>query len=130
MRHPYVLPGFADCFTWSLPILLENIVNVLQQLVVGMIEEGSTHPDQLSPEERRADEALASKTKELYSRYEKIREKQSVIQHMKDEDYHKNMSLFEQMLKKDRASEACPEDVTPKSPTNPRVLRRSTSGKW
>ena len=69
VRHPYVLPGFADCFTWSLPILLENIVNVQQQQLVAR---GA--PRRRGP--------------------------------------------CEQMLKKDWASETCPEDVKPKSPTN------------
>ena len=105
VEHPYVLPEFADALSWSLPLLLENIVSVLQQLVMGVIQDGA---EDLSPEERAADDALAEKTKALYAKSRRIKEQRDKFMRVNDESYHKNMSLFEEMLKRDSANEACP----------------------
>ena len=108
VEHPYVLPDFADALSWSLPFLLENIVSVLQQLVVGVIQDGAADKDSLSPEERAADDALAEKTKALYAKSRRIKEQRDKFMRVNDESYHKNMSLFEEILKRDLDNEACP----------------------
>lgn len=117
--HPYVLPEFVDALSWSLPFLLENIVSVLQQLVVGMIQDGDDDQDDLTPEERAADETLAKKTKALYAKFRRIKEQRDKFMEVNN---HKNMSLFEKILKKDCENEACP-------PSQSRSLRRCTSEK-
>lgn len=119
VEHPYVLPDFTDAISWSLPFLLENIVSVLQQLVMGVIQDGA---EDLSPEERAADDALAEKTKALYAKSRRIKEQRDKFMMINDESYHKNMSLFEQMLKRDSDNEACP--LGP-----PQPLKRSSSDK-
>lgn len=105
VEHPYVLADFTDAISWSLPFLLENIVSVLQQLVLGFIQDGA---EDLSPEERAADDALAEKTKALYAKSKRIKEQRDKFMRVNDESYHKNMSLFEEILKRDLDNEACP----------------------
>jgi serine/threonine-protein phosphatase 2B catalytic subunit len=123
VAHPHYLPGFTDVFSWSLPMLLENVVGVLQQLVVGMIEEGQQQPDALPEEEQKRDHALAMKTKSLYAKFKRVREQQEEFMHMREESYHKNMSLFERMCRRDRENEACPVGPAP-------ITKRWTSGRW
>jgi len=103
--HPHVLPGFVDGISWSLQLLLERVVEILQQLVLGMIRDGSAETE----EERVADEALAEKTRSLYQKIDRLRTQQASIRAMQNESYHKNMSLFERILKQDQENEATPQ---------------------
>jgi len=109
--HPYVLSGFSDAVTWSLPLLLEGIVDILQKLVLDMIQEGTLKPENLSEEERRLDDDLARKTRTLYQRMDRVRTQQESIRAVQEDTYHPNMTLFARILQMDRENEACPADV-------------------
>ena len=109
--HPYVLGGFSDAITWSLPLLLEGIVDILQKLVMDMIQEGTLKPENLSEEERKLDDDLARKTRSLYQRMDRVRTQQESIRAVQEDTYHPNMSLFARILQMDRENEACPADV-------------------
>jgi len=105
VAHPHVLPGFVDGVSWSLQFLLEKVVEILQQLVLGMIRDGTAETE----EEKVADEALAEKTRSLYQKIDRLRTQQASIRAMQNESYHKNMSLFERILKQDQENEATPQ---------------------
>jgi len=121
VSHPHVLPGFSDAVTWSLPMLLEGIVSILQKLVLSMINEGSVNPESLTPEEREKDEALAAKTHKLLEQTKKLQEERAAFRKIQDESYHKNMSLFERVLRADSENEACPNPVAASAPQPSRL---------
>jgi len=121
VSHPHVLPGFSDAITWSLPMLLEGIVSILQKLVLSMINEGSVNPESLTPEEREKDEALAAKTHKLLEQTKKLQEEKAAFRKIQDESYHKNMSLFERVLRADSENEACPNPVSVSAPQPARL---------
>jgi len=121
VSHPHVLPGFSDAVTWSLPMLLEGIVSILQKLVLSMINEGSVNPESLTPEERAKDEALAAKTHQLLEHTKKLQEERAAFRKIQDESYHKNMSLFERVLRADSENEACPNPVAASAPQPARL---------
>jgi len=121
VTHPHVLPGFSDAVTWSLPMLLEGIVSILQKLVLSMINEGSVNPESLTPEERERDEALAAKTRKLLEQTKKLQEEKAAFRKIQDESYHKNMSLFERVLRADSENEACPNPQTVSAPQPTRL---------
>jgi len=122
VSHPHVLPEFSDCITWSLPMLLEGIVSILQKLVLSMINEGSVNPESLTPEEREKDEALAAKTHKLLEHTKKLQEEKDAFRKIQDESYHKNMSLFERVLRADSENEACPNPTVGVSAPQPARL--------
>jgi len=129
VSHPHVLPGFSDSITWSLPMLLEGIVSILQKLVLSMINEGSVNPESLTPEERAKDEALAAKTHKLLEQTKKLQEEKAAFRKIQDESYHKNMSLFERVLRADSENEACPNPATSSS-TAPAPARLAATKKY
>ena len=102
--HPHVLPGFVDAFTWSLPMLLEGIVCVLQQLVMDTSRDGDADTE----EEKAADKALEEKTHSLFQRVARVRTQQAAFRAVQNESYHKNMTLFERILREDQENEATP----------------------
>jgi len=128
VSHPHVLPGFSDCITWSLPMLLEGIVSILQKLVLSMINEGAINPESLTPEERSQDEVLAAKTHKLLEHTKKLQEEKAAFRKIQDESYHKNMSLFERVLRADSENEACP--TPPSSVSAPTPSRLSAVKKY
>jgi len=125
VAHPHVLPGFVDGISWSLQLLLEKVVEILQQLVLGMIRDGTAETE----EEKIADEALAEKTRSLYQKIDRLRSQQASIRAMQNESYHKNMSLFERILKQDQENEATPQSYASNvsfSSANPAHKRASS----
>lgn len=122
--HPYYLPDFTDAFSYSIPYLLEHVVGVLQQLVLQLKSDRKA----LTEEERRADEALAEKTRQLYLKTGKAREQQQIYRRIMDSDYHPNMPLFLQVLRRDAKNEAYPEKVRRTLPPPGSGLKRCNSG--
>ena len=123
VAHPYYLPDFTDAFTYSIPFLLEHVVGVLQQLVLQLKADRKA----LTEDEKKADEALAEKTKRLYAKSIRARGQQKEFLKVLSEDYHKNMALFLQVLKEDEKNEAYP--VKAKKPPHLRGgLKRCSSG--
>jgi len=55
---------FSDCFSYSLPLILDNVVNILQKLVIQINVEGPT----ISDEEQKIDDELKSKTEALFAK--------------------------------------------------------------
>jgi len=104
VQHPFYLPDFADGITFSIPVLLENIVGILQQLVLEL----KMDPETLTDEEKKSDEALAVKTKALLERNSKIVAEREKYRKVLSSDYHKNMALFLDVLRNDAANEAYP----------------------
>lgn len=124
VAHPFYLPDFVDAFTYSMPFLLEHVVGILQQLVVSI----KTEHEALTEEQKKADEALAEKTKTLYARSSRAREQQQEYRKVLDADYHKNMQLFLDVLKKDAKNEAFPEKRRRAPPPLGGGLKRCSSG--
>ena len=120
--HPFYLPDFMDGITFTIPVLLQRIVEVLQQIVVQV----KLDADAPTPEERAADADLARKTKALFERNERSQKQRDKYKKLLSPDYHKNMPLFLEVLKRDAQNEAYPKVVrrTPKRGT----LQRTTSG--
>ena len=111
--HPYYLPDFVDGITFSLSLLLENslfkarlitimqlfhfcfllcgfkttVVGILQQLVLEL----KMDPETLTDEEKKSDEALSVKTKELLVRNKKRMAEREQYRKVLSSDYH---SLF------------------------------------
>ncbi|KAH3765728.1 calcineurin catalytic subunit A [Pelomyxa schiedti] len=104
--HPYNLPDFIDCFTYSLPFMLEQIVMILQKLVIQMRDMG---PD-LSPEEQAADDDLRMKCQKLFAASQRQRAKVDVIKRAVA-SYTQKMSQFKRVLQLDMANEAAPRPV-------------------
>jgi len=124
--HPHVLPDFMDCFSWSLPMLLGNIVSILQTLVVKIIEE--EEEGKATDAEQKEDSDLAEKTRDLYERLKRLREEQEKFRAIQSVEYHPNMELFETVLRKDSENEACPTDAA--SSSNPVSLASATSRRY
>ena len=124
VAHPHVLPGFEDAITWSLPMLLEGIVSILQKLVLSMINQGAVNPESLTAEERAQDEALARKTHRLLAHTRRLQAEKAAFRAVQDESYHKNMSLFESVLRADSENEACPAAAA--SPVGPTRISSAT----
>jgi len=120
--HPFYLPDFVDGITLTIPVLLQNIVEILQQIVVQVKLDASP----LSEEERASDKELAGKIRVLYARNEKSQKQRDKYQKILSPDYHKNMPLFLEVLKRDAQNEAFPKKArrTPKRG----MLHRTTSG--
>lgn len=86
VAHPFNLPDFMDCFSYSLPYLLEHssllknifiivvVVAILQKLVIQMRESGP-----MAKDEEEADEMLRMKCTKLYAASERARIKQDEI---------------------------------------------------
>eukprot|EP00727_Mastigamoeba_balamuthi_P006407 m51a1_g2387 hypothetical protein (488) ;mRNA; r:716350-718988 len=104
---PYWLPNFLDVFSFSVPLITENVVRILQNLVIMLREEEKAG---VTEEERRADAALAEKTKKLFIKSQKLREQQEEYRRVLTPTYHEKMHKFEEMLLMDRKNEAMPED--------------------
>jgi len=119
--HPFYLPDFVDGISLTIPLLLQHIVEVLQRLVVD-VKLDSTEPTE---DERAADEELAGKIRTLYARNEKSQKQREKFQKILSPDYHKNMPLFLEVLKRDSQNEAFPKKQR-KAPK--RMLKRTTSG--
>ena len=56
--HPFNLPDFFDAFSYSLPTMMEVVVNILSELVVSVKEEDEAS---MTEEDKRSDENLKQK---------------------------------------------------------------------
>jgi len=119
--HPFYIPDFVDGISLTIPVLLQNIVEILQRIVV-QVKLDSAVPTE---DERAADKELASKIHSLYARNEKSQKQRDKYQKILSPDYHKNMPLFLEVLKRDAQNEAFPKKVR-RAPK--RTLQRTTSG--
>jgi len=124
VQHPFYLPDFSDAITFTLPIILESIVDVLQQLVMEL----KTEPEKLTESERRQDEALADKTKRLLDHNTSVSQSRQQYRRILDKDYHKNMPLFLDVLKKDAENEAFPVKRVRSGAAAAGALKRCSSG--
>lgn len=83
-QHPYYLPDFENCFTNSLPIILESIVGLLQGLVIDV----KTKKKKATSEERDLDDELEYKIESVFQESKKLREKRSRFTKIQLQDYH------------------------------------------
>ena len=82
--HPYYLPDFENCFTNSLPAILDNVVGLLQYLVIQTNSDDSFD----SPEDQQMDNELKQKIEEVFQETEELREKRSQFSKIQLKDYH------------------------------------------
>lgn len=120
--HPFCLPDFADGITFTIPVLLQRIVEVLQKIVV-QVKLGTEDP---TDAERAADAELARKAKELFARNERSQREREKYQRLLSPDYHRNMPLFLEVLRRDAQNEAFPKAARPVRKRG--ALQRTTSG--
>ncbi|ELP83612.1 serine/threonine protein phosphatase 2B catalytic subunit, putative [Entamoeba invadens IP1] len=109
--HPFNLPDFFDCFSFSLPTFMEVIVNILSELVVAVKEEDEAL---LSDKEKADDENLKKKL-ECYKEktQEKMNENREVLKLKKEirSTQKMNKEWFDKVLSIDKKNEQRPRRV-------------------
>ncbi|EMD49709.1 serine/threonine protein phosphatase catalytic subunit gamma, putative [Entamoeba histolytica KU27] len=121
-QHPVVLEDFQDGMSYSLDYLMEGIITILQELIVGIKDDKNIGDE---PES----DLLAEKSKKLFAKSSKLQERREKLLAVNDKDYHKNMSLFERACMLDEVNESCPtpEMITRKFQHHPGALRKGMS---
>ncbi|BFU22742.1 Ser/Thr protein phosphatase, putative [Entamoeba histolytica HM-1:IMSS-B] len=121
--HPFNFPDFFDCFSYSLPTMMEMLVNILSELVVAVKEEDES---MLTPEERKSDEELKKKL-ELYKQKttDKMKEKADVLRLKKEikTTQKLNKEWFDKVLRIDSKNEMRPKRLTRKLTSRPANMR-------
>ena len=109
--HPFNLPDFVDCFFYTLPHIMENIVTVLSELVVAVKEEDI---DDLTEAERAQDKELKAKIEALKKKTEKeMKANRKMLDLKKEVKAMKgaNKEWFDKMLRLDKKNEMRPKSV-------------------
>lgn len=107
--HPFNLPDFIDAFTYSTPMLMEQIVMLLSHLVIAVKEECD---EDISAEDRQLDVELEQKINDLIAKTEvqsKERRKSLNLKKQIRAMNTTNKDWFDKMLSLDRKNESRPK---------------------
>nr|BAN40283.1 serine/threonine protein phosphatase 2B catalytic subunit gamma isoform, putative [Entamoeba invadens] len=121
-QHPVVLEDFQDGMSFSLDYLMEGIITILQELIVGIKDEKNVGDgDDKDP--------LIEKSKKLFAKSSKIQERREKYMAINDKNYHQNMTLFEKACSIDSENESFPtlEMINRKFQHHPGALRKGMS---
>ena len=124
--HPFQLPDFQDGFSFSLPYILEKIVDILQHIVM-KVKTPLTKEEKM--EELQTDELLKRKLPLLYAKSKLMKEKREMYRKVLEQNYHVNMSKFEKALLSDKQNEQYPSTdmIAEKQINHVGLLRRGAS---
>ncbi|KAL7711927.1 Serine/threonine-protein phosphatase [Entamoeba marina] len=110
--HPFNLPDFFDAFSYSLPTMMEVIVNILSELVVAVKEEDESS---LPEEEKIDDQIFQTKLNAFKSQTEaKLKEKRELLALKKEirQSQKMNQDWFDKVLLLDKKNEQKPRRAT------------------
>ena len=122
-QHPLVLEDFQDGMSFSLDYLMEGIITVLQELIIGIKDEKNMG------DESSGYDTLAVKSRKLFMKNEKKEQKRQKLLAINDSNYHENMSLFEKACMLDEVNESRPTEdmITKRFQHHPGALRKGMS---